>query len=80
MAVEKPGKALADTGVTFREISYAESERTVTIAEKMKAVIERASRNSPDQAWSQRLDSAPRPEPWRRTSTTQPKHETPKQR
>jgi hypothetical protein len=33
----------------------------VTIAEKMKAVIERASRPSSDQAWSQRLDSAPQP-------------------
>ncbi|HYH10279.1 MAG TPA: hypothetical protein VEK11_24740 [Thermoanaerobaculia bacterium] len=52
----------------------------MTIADKMKAVIERASRTNADQGWSQRLDSAPQPEPWRRTSTTQPKHETPKQR
>lgn len=51
-----------------------------TTAEKMKAVIERASRSDADKEWSRRLDSAPKPEPWRRTSTTQPKHDTPKQR
>jgi len=51
----------------------------VSNAEKMKAVIERASRNN-DPAWSQRLDNAQRPESSQRTPTNQPKHETPKQR
>lgn len=55
-----------------------ESERNVTNAEKMKAVIERA-RGAMDPASSQRLDNAPRSASSQRTPTNQPKHETPKQ-
>jgi hypothetical protein len=51
----------------------------VSNAEKMKAVMERAT-GTMDPASSHRLDNAPRPASSQRTPTNQPKQETPKQR
>jgi hypothetical protein len=51
----------------------------MTNAKKMKAVIDRASRNN-DSELVKRLENTLSPVPSQRTSTMQPKHETPKQR
>jgi len=49
-------------------------------AERMKAVIERASRDTSTGTWAQRLDNMQPSKSSQRTPTNQPKHETPKKR
>jgi hypothetical protein len=52
----------------------------MTNAQRIKAVIERASARPDESRLTQQLQSARAANPTQRTATVQPKHETPKQR
>jgi hypothetical protein len=59
-------------------VGAGERRKSMSEADELKAVIERASRNN-DPEWSKRLERQ-KYEPSRRTPSNQPKHETPMQR
>lgn len=64
----------------FEKAETEREQETMSNAQRIKDIIERASHRPDESRLSQRLETSRAINPTQRTSTVQPKHETPKQK